>query len=256
MMHWFLQGEMCSERDVFLSFISSAVFCSRRGLWQTSSHFCHCFAIATAKLLLLAADLGDWAIDACVQTVMDSLLCKLPHPINATSVHQQRATISSPFLQAEDTLTVVTRIVKYFGFSRQLWVAWCAIWHKTCLFACIVLDVIWKNSKRSNKKVWYVIWKSSKRCSKHTEYYKRKDQEGVNIDVFTPPPPHPREKYNNQQNLHDYTRGFPPAGKNITQHCKHEALVASLSQKKIKACYCFIFFPCKGCPAHGSWVPS
>ena len=100
----------------FLSFISSAVFCSKRGLWQTSRHSCHCFAIATGKLLLLAAALVDWAIDAGVQTVMDSLLCKLPHPINATSVHQQSATTSSPFLQTEDTLTVVRRIVKYFGF--------------------------------------------------------------------------------------------------------------------------------------------
>ena len=43
----------------FLAFISSAVFCWRRGLWQTSSHSCHCFAIATGKLLLLAAALGS-----------------------------------------------------------------------------------------------------------------------------------------------------------------------------------------------------
>ena len=154
MMYWFLQGKMCSERDIF--FI----------IHQLRSLLLKAWPSPLENSYSLQQLWVDWAIDACVQTVMDSLLCKLPHPINATSVHQQRATISSPFLQAEDTLTVVTRIVKYFGFSRQLWVACCAIWHKTCLFACIVLDVIWKKSKRSNKKVWDVIWKSSKRSSK------------------------------------------------------------------------------------------
>ena len=58
-------GENVFRARRFLSFISSAVFCSRRGLWQTSSHFCHCFAIATGKLLLLAADLG-WLSHWCV----------------------------------------------------------------------------------------------------------------------------------------------------------------------------------------------
>ena len=163
MMYWFLQGKMCSERDVFYhssapQSFAQGVACDRQQV---------IFVIVLPSPLENSYSLQqlwvDWAIDACVQTVMDSLLCKLPHPINATSVHQQRATISSPFLQTEDTLTVATRIVKYFGFSRQLWVAWCAIWHKTCLFAW---DVIWKSSKRSNNKVWDVIWKSSKRSNK------------------------------------------------------------------------------------------
>ena len=58
-------GETVFRARRFLWFISSAVFCSRRGLWQTSSHFCHCFAIATGKLLLLAAALGwlsHWSV--------------------------------------------------------------------------------------------------------------------------------------------------------------------------------------------------
>ena len=161
---------MCSKRDVF--YHSSA-----------PQSFAQCVACDRHQVILVSVFPSPlensyslqhlwvhWAIDAGVQTVMDSLLCKLPHPISATSVHQQRATIPSPFLQTEDTLTVVTRIVKYFGFSRQLWVALCDIWHKTCLLPALSLhrkvsDVIWKNSKRSNNKVLDVTWKNSKRSN-------------------------------------------------------------------------------------------
>ena len=116
MMYWFLRRNMCSERDVFNH--SSAP--------QSFAQGVACDRHQVILVIVLPSPLENsyslqqlwvhWAIDGGVQTVMDSLLCKLPHPINATSVHQQSATTSSPFLQTEDTLTVVRRIVKYFGF--------------------------------------------------------------------------------------------------------------------------------------------
>ena len=163
MMYWFVQGKMCSECDVFIihqlrslllkawpvtdikSFLS--FFCHRH--WKTLTP-CSSFGL-TEPLMRVFKLL--WI--ACFASFhIPSML-----PVCTNSVLPSRLF----FFKQKIPLLWLQRIVKYFGFSRQLWVAWCAIWHKTCLFAW---DVIWKSSKRSNNKVWDVIWKSSKRSNK------------------------------------------------------------------------------------------
>ena len=198
MMYWFLQGKMCSERDVFYhssapQSFAQGVACDRHQVIVVivlPSPLENCYSLQQVWV--------DWAIDACVQTVMDSLLCKLPHPINATSVHQQRATISSPFLQTKDS--------PYCGYknSEVLWfletTLGSMVRHLTqdmsfglhCL--CTrdsptrsnkkVWYVIWKSSKRSNKKVRDVIWKSSKRSNEKVLDVKKKNSKRSSKSVL------------------------------------------------------------------------
>ena len=125
-MYCFLQRKMCSECDVFSH--SSAPRSFAQGV-ACDRHQVILVIVLPSPLKTLAPCSSFGFTDQFIQVFkLLWIACFASfHIPSMLPVRPQRATISSLFLQTEDTLTVVTRIVKYFGFSRQFWVAWCAI---------------------------------------------------------------------------------------------------------------------------------